>query len=524
MQTGGYDVVAEINEKLLNKFLSVGHCIGKFPIFKGVYTLPIEDVPASLQEFMDIGYEVSVNEPPVIDFVGTGNIVLNLRGQCKFTVLGGIEFEVEVEFTVDVLPTFNQNTRQFHIECVDASIDDVEINDTYNLPSNVITKLNEILGIAMQEYLTDDLTTIQLSPVLYSLELPYMPPGEANKLTIGMGNMKVLNNQVLAGAVNLLGYTGGVIGAVNDFTDGNHAGVGINENAMHRVYDFWWQRTTHPKSVTQTGSKDFDMPDIVDWIDELVDWVAAVLTLGIVDVEIDIDRVWANFGATINFGKFNFDLKPGNKIQLDGTITADIWLKAYVQITETTELFWGLVDVDETTSTVKLFDLQVNNLTIDIEEAEANVYLDSANQLTADITNLDITFPLPWDIPEFLLDYFVDWVVDQIVNNLPPIVLFPAIFEETIPDTTVTVEATVNKLVIDEVEALVAANIETSNIGSYAPYWANINPESMEVHKRDCEWAHRIAYRNRRYYCSLEKAFAEGFDGCAYCLPEYHHR
>jgi len=524
METGGYDVVAEINETLLNRFLKLGHCIGKFPVVTGVYTLPVEDVPESLQEFMDIGYEVSVNEAPVIDFNTSGSIVMNLRGQCKFTVLGGIEFELEVEFTVGIVPSFNQYTRQFHLEFVEASIDDVELNDTYNLPSNVITKLNEVLAIAMEEYLTYDITTMELSPVLYSLELPYMPSGDANKLSIGMGNVKVLNNSVLAAAANLLGYTGGVINAVHDFTDGNQVGVGVNESAMHRVYDFWWNRTTHPKSVTQTSSKDFDMPDIVDWMDELVDWVAAVLTLGIVDVDIDIDRVWTDFGATVRFGKFNFDMKPGNHILLDGSVSADIWLKAYVQITETTELFWGAWEVDETTSTVKLFDLRINGLNIDLESANARVYLDSSNQLTAEITDLDVTFPLPWDIPEFLLDYVVDWVVDQVVDNLPPLVLFPAIIETTIPDTSITVEATVNKLVVDEPEALVAADIETSNIGSYAPYWANTNPDSLEVHKRDCEWAHRIAYRHRKYYCDVEQAFADGFDGCAYCLPKHHHR
>jgi hypothetical protein len=70
----------------------------------------------------------------------------------------------------------------------------------------------------------------------------------------------------------------------------------------------------------------------------------------------------------------------------------------------------------------------------------------------------------------------------------------------------------------------VAADIETSGIGSYAPYIANKNPESLEVHLRDCEWAHRIAYRNRDYYCDLEQALADGFDGCAYCLPQHHSR
>ena len=45
MQTGGYDVVVEVNESLLNMFLKLTHCMGKFPIFKGTYTLPLQNVP-----------------------------------------------------------------------------------------------------------------------------------------------------------------------------------------------------------------------------------------------------------------------------------------------------------------------------------------------------------------------------------------------------------------------------------------------------------------------------------------------
>ena len=85
-----------------------------------------------------------------------------------------------------------------------------------------------------------------------------------------------------------------------------------------------------------------------------------------------------------------------------------------------------------------------------------------------------------------------------------------------------TVDATVESLAINEAEALITANIGTSNMGSYAPYVANRNPESMELHKRECEWAHRIAFRNRVYYCELEEALAAGYNGCAYCLPEYN--
>ena len=524
MESGGYDVVVEVNEILLNKFLKLGYCIGKFPVFSGTYTLPLEDVPESLQEFMDIGYEISIVEAPTIDFTNSLSVVMNVRGQSKFTVLGGIEFELEVEFTIGLIPSFNQSSRRFSVDFVEASIDDVELNDTYHLPGNVIAKLNEVLAIAMNEYLTDDITTIELSPVLFAADLPEMPAGEENKLTIGLGNVKVLSSQVLAAAVNLLGYTGGNINAVTDFTDSNHVGVGVNEGAMHRVYDFWWQRTTWPKSLTETGAHDFDTPDFVDFVDDLVDWVAAVLTLGLVDVDIDIDRVWADYGATLRFSKFDFDLKPENNVELEGSVSVDLWMKVYTQITETTELFWGAWDVSEETYTVKLFDLSINNMTVEIETAKGITYLDGSNRLTIDVTDLDLNIPLSWDVPEFLLNFIVDWAVDQIVNNLPPIVLFPAIITQTIPETAISVEATFNKLEIDETEAIVAANIETSGIGSYAPYIANKNPESLEIHIRDCEWAHRIAYRNRDYYCDLERALADGFDGCAYCLPQHHSR
>ena len=291
---------------------------------------------------------------------------------------------------------------------------------------------------------------------------------------------------------------------------------------MHRVYDFWWARTTHPKSVTKTETHEFDMPSIVDFLDEIVDWVVAIATLGLVDVDFDINRVWAEYGANIRFSKFDFDLKPGNTVQLSGSVSADVWLKVYVNYTTTTTILWGAVEVDEDTSTVKVFDVRIDGITIDIENAEGTVSINDENQLMVDITDLDITIPLPWELPEVILDYVIDWLVDQIIVNMPPIVLFPAVISQQIPDTSVTVDATVESLVINEAEALITANIVTSNMGSYAPYVANRNPESMELHKRECEWAHRIAFRNRVYYCELEEALAAGYNGCAYCLPRYN--
>ena len=57
-----------------------------------------------------------------------------------------------------------------------------------------------------------------------------------------------------------------------------------------------------------------------------------------------------------------------------------------------------------------------------------------------------------------------------------------------------------------------------------ALYVGNKNPQSMELHKRDCRWVKRISDKNKVFFNDKEEAFARGFDGCAYCIPERHTR
>jgi len=52
-------------------------------------------------------------------------------------------------------------------------------------------------------------------------------------------------------------------------------------------------------------------------------------------------------------------------------------------------------------------------------------------------------------------------------------------------------------LVIDEPEVLITANIETSGRESYAPYVATGTLRAPMLHRRECEWAHRVSQRNR---------------------------
>ena len=56
------------------------------------------------------------------------------------------------------------------------------------------------------------------------------------------------------------------------------------------------------------------------------------------------------------------------------------------------------------------------------------------------------------------------------------------------------------------------------------PYVANKNPHCKEVHKVDCQWVNKMRPDNKVPYTSLSDALDDGYDGCFYCLKEYHSR
>lgn len=46
----------------------------------------------------------------------------------------------------------------------------------------------------------------------------------------------------------------------------------------------------------------------------------------------------------------------------------------------------------------------------------------------------------------------------------------------------------------------------------------------MEVHRPDCQWVEQIDQLYRVGYYLLIDAIHDEYDGCKYCLPEYHTR
>ncbi|HIH45430.1 MAG TPA: hypothetical protein HA257_10325 [Candidatus Methanoperedenaceae archaeon] len=544
MKTGNFDIVVEANEELVNR--AVGALFYKgFLDIRGSYGIPVEDVPASMSEFTKIDYMLKLKDGPTVDFIRRDNVGILISAEAIFNVLDGIELEFDVDFSIEASLVYDRNTNKLVIDLSKAKISDIDINDEYDLPVKVLNKFNEIIRKAIQENLTDKYTSIDVTPTLFSLDLPDMPPGDENKLTINMGTLKVLNNNVAAVCVNLLNYAGGNTASVVDFTEDKNLAVGITENAMHRVFDFWWDRTTNPKSIT--ASDTYDVPYIdtfLNFIGGATKIATALATLGILETDFTTEDVWMEYGATVRFRKPDFDLKSGNILEVDGSLRVDVWatVKARVSISIEVDTSGFIPDdwtpweddvvLEKKTSVVTLLGLRLNDLGVTIDKAQGHVFLDNENRLMGDLEDIDLSIDLgnEWytALPEYVLNVIIDFVEGLVESYMPPIVLSPALITEDVPGTGLAIEADIDVLDVFDDEVIVAAGIKVKglprNITPVPRYIANTNPEALEVHRSDCPWVEEMNEEHKTGYFILYDALKDGYNGCKYCLPKYHTR
>lgn len=512
MQTGGYDVVAQISDELINKALSIAYYLDKFPSLKGKYPLPIDGAPESLKSFTEIGYEINLADPPKYTPQDDGKANITFNGQAKVIFLGGIQVGTEAQIGIVIAPAFDQTKHTLGINFAGSQIKSFSLNGFTDVPAATIELLKGILTAATTVYLAEKVGTIDVTPSLLS--------GEE------ILNLKVAYVGIVPPIVNVAGNVlngqGGSPSQIRNFCQDSHISVGITADAVHRIYDQWWDQAPTPRIVTKGFSKTFDFDFLPDWTDSLDKWASEIVTAGLVSVDVDVKGIRASLTATMAFSKFTLDFKANNQIQVSGGLILvlsggiDLLMKTKTRL---------VVFTKETEGVQKLLPADFPPIPILITSAIAELDIDPRNQLVAKITDLKAEIPLLIPLaPDPVTQYIKDQITSNIAEFVGSIALSPTIIKERIPGTDLTVQAKVNRFTSNRQEAIVGIKIKTLGVGPYAPYICNSDSGHMEVHKRDCKWTKKIAPKNLAYYCDLQEALDDGFDGCYYCLNDYHTR
>ncbi|WP_456469295.1 hypothetical protein [Archaeoglobus sp.] len=545
MKTAGYDFVGEIGEEFLNRAMAAAFYTTTIPHTLEAEYEP-ENVPLELEEYAKVSCKLHLKYPPTVDFMKEDVVRVLFDIEAFLKVLGSLKLEFDVAASAQCSLTYNQETRILSVDFEAAQFDELTINDKYDLPENVLKIINKAIKATLDSELLENVGRIEIAPILHSAELPDMPPGE--ELTIGLGNVKILNDRVGAICLNFLGYSGGSIAEMTDFTNGLDFCCGISENAMHRIFDFWWSRTTNPKSGSTSGR--CDLPEIIDSILEAIGGIPGiavkVATLGFGEVEFDVLESWMDYSVAFRItSKPDFDLKPGNVIEVSNlnlSLDAEAVAKVRIKITEEIDTSGFIPDswtpwedditIDEQEVTLPLADISVNDLDVVVDKAIAEVYLDDENRIMAKLKEVHLTIGLGDSWIENLGEVAVNWLIDRIEelikDGIPPFPLSPSIISTKIPGTSLTLKVDVEGLTTDDFEAVVGANIEFEEIPRFIVpvprFVANRDPLSLEVHRADCIYVEKIYEKNKVGYYSLMDAIKDGYDGCKYCLPEYHTR
>lgn len=512
MQTGGYDVVAQIADELINKALSIAYYLDKFPSLKGKYPLPIDGVPESLKSFTEIGYEINLAGPPSYTSQGDGKAAITFNGQAKVIFLGGIQVGSEAEIKVVLAPAFDQTKHTLGINFAGSVITGLTLSGFTDVPAATIELLKSILTIATTVYLAENVGTIDVTPSLLSSE--------------EILNLKVahvgISPPIFNVAGNVLNHQGGSPNQIQNFCQDSHLSVGITADAIHRIYDQWWDQTPSPKVITKTVSKTFNFDFLPDWVDSIDKWTSTVLTGGLISEDVDVRGIRVSLTATMAFSKFNFDLKANNQIQVSGGLTLNVSGNIDLLVKTTTRL---LIFKSETNGRIPLFPAEFPPTPIIIRSTTAELDINPKHRLVVKITDLKVEIPLVIPLaPDPITQYIKDQITSHIAEFVGSIDVSPTVIEEEIPGTDLTIQAKVNRFTSNTKEAIVGIKTKTLGVGPYAPYVCNKDSGHMEVHKKDCKWTKKILPKHLAYYCDLKEALDDGFDGCYYCLNDYNTR
>lgn len=545
MKNGNFDVVFEVHEELINRGLAAAFYSG-FLYKKGKWKPSTPKLPASIKDLAEVKYELRLKGEPVVDVIADKKIRILFTAEAYLTLFDGYELEFDVNFGAEGTADYDKATDAIILDLTNLHLSDFKVDNTHNLPAKPFKAVNDILSEVVTENLAHKWELFDMKNPLFAAKLPKMPDGAANRVPVTFGGMKTFDNKVIACCFNVLDYHGGDINAVANFIGGNNYAVGITEEAIHRVFNFWWDRTTLPKTVAKDKVYHIGaLTTFLDFIADVVDIGARIASAGFLETDFAVEDVWLEYGASITLLKPAFDLKDGNKIQItDCQAKARLYVRAKARVSVSVEVDTSSIIPDDwtpweddvtltkKTTTFELFSLTMNDVTVKAA-GEGAVVLNADNELEGQINTLSVHVDLgdEWytHLPEYVInDVIFGLLKEMIIEKLDKFMIFPAVVVKKLPKTDFTVAVDLNLLDVDDQELFVGAAIDIKELKTptvpVPKYVANRNPIRKEVHRCDCISVQRMDESNKVGYYTLYEAFKDGYDGCKKCIPEYHTR
>ncbi len=534
MKTCGYDVLVQINEKLLNKAMAMAFYSGVLKT-SGSYSF-IEGIPAELQGFTNINYKVRMKNEPYIDLTGEDNIYLKLSAELYLTVLTGIEIEFDIDFKAKATIRFDISNRTLVYDLAMAQISDITVNDSVKVSNYAVSKINKIISIILTKYISEDIGTIDIPLVMYHIKLPDMPDGEEYLLPVNVSDIKIVNSRILAVGIDFFDNSSGDMSGVSDFTDDNEVFFAIKEGTLMQVFNFWWQNKE--KDLKQSFSGELPV-NYNEKIGKGMDIFTRVISLGFLESVSEVQNTILKYEGKVEIiDKPEVDFVEDGRLvikKLKGRANISCFVEAIVnkQLDIDTSSFipdkitpWeDDIKLKQYEKHKKLFNLE-EEVIIDLTDAVGIVSLNKDSNLVLKLDRADFNIDLGskryQNITEKLLNRLLGIFENNIITHIPEFIISPSLITSSLEASGYTFNVGLNGILFEDEEIVVKMGIEVNEIvGKSGPVPLYIaNRKSKKLHRYDCEAVDDIDYENRVGYYLLDEALRAGFKPCGLCLSK----
>ena len=427
MNTNGYDLLVQVDERLLNKALSAVFYTGLLKR-SGTYAF-IDGVPEELRGFTEIAYRVRLTREPFVDFKNKETAGLHMSVEIELKVLTGVNIELDVDFGATAQICMDIANRKVVYDFTESSIYDIVINDRLQFHKNALERMNKIIKILIGNYLTADLKEIQLPIDVMNLlnprvPVPTLPDSAEALLPVKVADAAIIDNRLVAIGINLFDDSGGVLEGITDLTEGTELFAALRVEAMLHFARFWWEHTELEKKESFNGILPINMRGSLA---KGTDLLAKILTLGLLESQTAVNKLDLVYDATVELLALpEIKFLDGNRAEIHNM---KLKLNAHAHMEETVHRSYsldtsGLIpdSITPWNDDIKLAERDKNQqflhlnetLMIDIPVAACTVQIDDQSRLVLKVVaaDLELDFGSSW------FDNFSDRVMNHFLDAL----------------------------------------------------------------------------------------------------------
>ena len=533
--TAGYDVLAQIHEKALNKSMALLYYSGKIGI-QGKYSLA-DKAPADFKPYSSFDYDISLTKEPFVDFRGKNQLYLLFGGRVKITLFGSVDVYFSVDFSIDAKIVFTLATRKLHFKLNRVKILKLTAMDRIGIDRQFLNKLNYIVDEILNAYFSKE-DTIDLPTVpLQDLQLPVV----GTNLSAVKADVLIYDARSLLLGLSFFEKKGDLSQVKNRLGNAD-CYVAVSESAAGNILNYCWGK------VEDKLKADFDETMNINFASaatgKATDVLARVFTLGFIQTETEYDNMTMqcsgdvavnsvpalNFTADGNLEVLNLDIDANVKVKIDALRTQSITLDKSSIIPDSLTKFEDDVLLSKKENEAATLVNVSNNFKIKVEKAAAKLVFDSVkNDGTVKAKITDVDFKVEFNrkdstFSDITWAKLMSYVKQYIVSKIPEFSVSPSIILSDLKIfNNYTLSLKNSNLTVAEDGIAIETDINVNEIRSEETDIPNyvVDMATKKVHDFSCDDVTKIRRGYRKGFYVMYEALFKGYMPCTKCLSGY---